>query len=155
MLQVLEELARRFKTSEHFHRDFRSQATKLGTRTFIPFEQCIYISIYSSTCDVPLGVGNSSVVPDAAISASETHVNYSPAGARLGSLAGWYTNDKPRSRDWVQVDLGQKKHVTKVATQVYVLVFCGIIAVPGDQCSWFLRVILSPTNVCPHKLLTI
>lgn len=78
-------------------------------------------------------MGNSSVVPDSAISASETHVNYSPAGARLGSLAGWYTNDKPRSRDWVQVDLGQKKHVTKVATQVYVLVYCGILIVRGGS----------------------
>ena len=25
----------------------------------------------------------------------------------------------------------------------------------GDQCSWFLRVILSPTNLCHHELLTI
>lgn len=58
------------------------------------------------------------MIPDSDISASETHVNYVPAGARINSQAGWYTNDKSRSQDWIQVDLGEKKHVTKVATQV-------------------------------------
>lgn len=58
------------------------------------------------------------MIPDSDISASETHVNYVPAGARINSQAGWYTNDKSRSQDWIQVDLGEKKHVIKVATQV-------------------------------------
>lgn len=61
------------------------------------------------------------MIPDSAISASETHVNYVPAGARIDSQAGWYTNDKSRSQDWIQVDLGEKKHVTKVATQVRIV----------------------------------
>lgn len=61
------------------------------------------------------------MIPDSDISASETHVNYVPAGARINSQAGWYTNDKSRSQDWIRVDLSEKKHVTKMATQVRIV----------------------------------
>ncbi|XP_061167699.1 uncharacterized protein LOC133176605 [Saccostrea echinata] len=72
--------------------------------------------LISSTCDTPLGMANGTI-SDSAITASESHVNYSPAGARINSKTGWYTNDKSVSHDWIQVDLGEKKYVTKLATQ--------------------------------------
>ncbi|XP_062603696.1 uncharacterized protein LOC134265494 [Saccostrea cucullata] len=72
--------------------------------------------LISSTCDTPLGMANGTI-SDSSITASESHVNYSPAGARINSQTGWYTNDKSVSHDWIQVDLGEKKYVTKIATQ--------------------------------------
>ena len=161
MLQVLEELARRFKTSEHFHRDFRSQATKLGTRTFIPTgvrtmtnSTCIYIYIFQH---VWCSSGGGKLL----------------GGSRCRHLGQWDARElQPRRRaprqpgrlvhQWqakvTRLGPGGSRPEETRDESGHTGIRIGVLW--NHRCSWGINVrgfcgLLSPTNVCPHKLLTI
>ena len=63
----------------------------------------------------------SGAIPDSAITASQSQIGYGPEHARLGNPQGWYTQERQTSQDYLQIDTGSVHYITKIATQVIML----------------------------------
>lgn len=74
--------------------------------------------VCQQVCEITaLGVSNSQkTIPDAQISGHLTFGTFLPWEGRLGSSTGWVGND---TGSWLQIDLGEPRHVFAVATQGY------------------------------------
>ena len=66
--------------------------------------------------DQPLGMQNHSIPNEAIKASSKLDDKHSASEARLNSTGAW-VSDSCDKRPWIQLDLGEVKEVTKIATQ--------------------------------------
>ena len=76
------------------------------------------MTVFVSALCVPVGVQDSSLIPDSSLKAS-TYRNdqYSPRYGRLGSERAWCTGQRWSQADYLQVDMGAEHALCAVATK--------------------------------------
>ena len=77
-------------------------------------------SVTVDFCTTPVGISDTSVIPDSQLTASSYYnVHFQAAYGRLNGKRGdgWCPREPSRTDDWLQVDLGKTFQVCAVATQ--------------------------------------
>ena len=77
-------------------------------------------SVTADSCTTPVGISDTSVIPDGQLTASSYYnSHFQAAYGRLHGFRGdgWCAREGRRTDDWLQVDLGKPFQVCAVATQ--------------------------------------
>ena len=78
------------------------------------------LSFNVDICTAPVGIYDTSKIPDHQLTASSSHgIRFQAAYGRLNGRRGdgWCARQPSRTDDWLQVDLGKTFQVCSVATQ--------------------------------------
>ena len=76
------------------------------------------MTVFVSALCVPVGVHDSSLIPDSSLNASSVITSrYSPRYRRLGSERAWCAGSPWSQADYLQVDMGAEHALCAVATQ--------------------------------------
>jgi len=65
----------------------------------------------------PVGVGDTSKIPDDKITSSSVYHQYYPHSGRLNGSSGWCPSSKSNLNDFIQVDMATVRVICAVATQ--------------------------------------
>ncbi|XP_031549731.1 venom prothrombin activator pseutarin-C non-catalytic subunit-like [Actinia tenebrosa] len=80
----------------------------------------IMLHIATGCQDTPVGIADSSIIPDVRFTASSYYdTTYTPKRARLNGGMGWAPKKKFDPNDYLQIDLGEVFVICAVATQGY------------------------------------
>ena len=90
----------------------RAGQFKLKTLTQLLF----FFLILACALD-PVGISNSSAIPDQRFSASSSLSGSNPSNGRLKGSSAWIPGSNSNSNDYLQIDLGSVYFVCGVATQ--------------------------------------